>query len=651
MTDPAAPNIPVVRVGVSGLPNLTDSMTIGGAYVLVAETPSARFPLLAASLSSALEQGLPCTVIVPANPEQFIQRIDSFVPLDAVTLIANKSLQLFVMQNEFSKAMFRFGADAFAEEMEEFGIPENSYLIFDQADELLSLHDISLALEQISVLGKWFAQRRITALLVFSRVTEANAGTINAIMDNLSGIARLGGDKDGLELTFDYWQSPEGAIAARHYILLTDELGLYQASTKSTPLELVSESEPSSRTDAPDTASARVFYMDPDLGSLAKLTPGGWQYADTLIGMMHASRNLPTATCILSFQHDTNLRQLAEAIHTLRLTLGRKALLVVQEKGASLRYQNEALLLRLGVNLVIHRDVPTSRLTLLLESIRGQVFNRNVDINFEAALASVVPTMLRGYLMPTHFVREVETIFKRSATLDIPCALIIGTPLPDTPMEDLLGNIALSRPGDLSTASESECFIFLNACPQSVLLATVERIVHGAIDTVFADVKFLVHRDEINTELAAMTRSAALGSVPDYTEISRTWVAALPATGSSVPNVQQPTPSHVYLDKLSTAPMGNGVSATTAPAPTSPRSDVSDLRYIPPESPHVLTDGEWTREEATSTNAKPDTLGQATSFGRHSAPRAKRSSIARPQSPHGSEATEGTSFLGVNIRH
>lgn len=658
MNDSAALNMPVVRVGVSGLPNLTDCMTVGGTYVLVAETPSARFPLLASSLSNALDEGFPCTVIVPANPEQFIQRVDSFVAFDAVELIASNRLQLFVMQDEFSKAMFRFGAEALALEMEEFGIPEDSYLVFDQADELLSLHDISLALEQISVLGKWFAQRRITAFLVFSRVTEANSGTINAIMDNLSGIARLGGDKEGLELTFDYWQSPEGAIAARHFLLLTDESGLYQATTKTNIVDAVPDVELAVRSDAPDAGSARVFYMDPDLGTLARLATGTWHYADTLIGMMHASRNLPTATCILSFQHDTNLRQLAEAVHTLRLTLGRKAQLVVQEKAASLRYQNEALLLRLGVNLVIHRDVPASRLPLLLESIKGQTFNRNVDINFEAALASVVPTMLRGYLLPSHFVREVETIFQRSATLDIPCVLIVGRPLPELSMEDVLSRLGLSRPGDLVTVSEDNCYLFLNACPQTVMLTTVERILKTSIDQVFEDVKFIVQREEISSELAAVSRAFAAGSTPDFSEAALTWAAAAAPAPTELPS-QSPlhvTASTAISPTVHAAPPPKPMGAEAMALPkAATRADINTPPALPPAySEEASFESDVLLEQAALSALVPKSATSHTPasqnvFGKHSVPRATRSAIAVQAKARSDAAPQGNSFLGVNM--
>jgi cellulose biosynthesis protein BcsE len=528
MNDPATlkPISPAVELGIRGLDNLTNNMIGGGLYILIAETPSARFPVLAGSIGMALEVGLPCTVIVPSNPESFIQRIETFDKSITPDLITSNRLQLYVMQDDFSKTVFRYGAEGFVKELDHFEVPDRSYLVFDQADELLSLHDLSLSLDQVDVLGKWLDQRQITALLVFSRVTDAHSSTLNALMDSLTGIARLGGDRDGLELTFDYWQSPDGTVAAKNYRLITLESGLYEASTKSVATEQLAGEVGVGAAAEADDAEPHFFYMDPDLNSVAKQMPGVWERVDTLVGMMHATRATRSGTAILRFQPDTNLRQLSETVHTLRLTLGHRAHIVVQEKGASLRYQNEALLLRLGANLVVHKDVATSRLPLLLESLRGQIFSRDVNINFEAALASVTPSRLRGYLLPARFVREVNLILNRAETLNVPYAMVIGKPAPSTTMVDLLMHIKLSRSGDLITADSSYCYLFLNACPQTVLLATLERVLGGSLEASLDAPRFLVQRVEVEAELAGLTHSAGHGDLPDYSSLSETTEAA-----------------------------------------------------------------------------------------------------------------------------
>jgi len=353
-------------------------------------------------------------------------------------------------------------------------------------------------------------------------------------MDNLTGIARLGAKRHGLELSFDYWQSNEGTIAGKSFALTQLSSGLYEAANEADARDKVQPDRVPDQVNHVDTTEAVVFFMDPDLGSLAKQVQGKWQHVDSLVGMMHATRHLRSATCILLFQKNSQLRQLAETVHTLRLTIGRHAHIVLQEKDASLRYQNEALLLKLGLSLVVNRDVPASRLPLLLQSLQGQIFNRDVDINFEAALASVLPTQLHGYLLPPRFVQEVATILARCETLNVPCALMIGRPAQGVPMKNLMVSNQISRPGDLITADADNCFVFLSACPQPVLLNTLERLLGSSVDLAFASVRFAVTAVEIQTELAALSRAATRDLLPDYTNAS-TMPAEVAASGLNTP--------------------------------------------------------------------------------------------------------------------
>lgn len=612
---------PAVHLGVRGLPDLADSMIGGGLYALIAETPPARFPLLAGSLRSALDHGMACSVVTPAAPEMFLERVEPLGGFNAASLIAANRLNVFQTQAEFQKKMFRFGAERFVRELERFEVPERSYMLFDQADELLALHDVSLALDQVEILRRWFEQRQMTGLLVFTRSAAANAATINALMDNLTGITHLGGDRNGLELTFDYWQSPEGAIAARTYHLRTLDSGYYEASALAAPAamavhgsgEALPEPAPEDGDEAP-----RFFYMDPDLGSLAQQMPGIWQRVDTLVGMLHATQGTRAATLILTFYRDTHIRQLAEAVHTLRLGLGRRARIVVQEKGASLRYQNEALLLRLGVNLVVHRDVAASRLPLLLESLNGQIFSRDVNINFEAALSSVLGTRSRGYLPPARFIREVEGILDRAETLSIPYALVIGRPAAGKTMGDIIATAQILRAGDLLCADLEYCYLFLNACPQPVLLATLPRILGMPLEEALQDVRFSVRREDIQPELAHLAH-VAQGELPDYSHLSHLVAGPAPqgdaapipdatdAAADAPPVLDTYTrPSPAGLPPLRPVPRPAGATAASASVPVRevlrPAGDAARFSY--------------------------DSAGKDIAFARKTYPRAVRSSTA-----------------------
>jgi hypothetical protein len=99
---------------------------------------------------------------------------------------------------------------------------------------------------------------------------------------------------------------------------------------------------------------------------------------------------------------------------------------------------------------------------LLLESVKGQVFERNMEVNFEAALASVFPSSLRGYQPPARFTKEVHNILERSERINIPSILLIGVPVSGTDIGELLSGLVLSRAGDLSCSDGECCYLFLN---------------------------------------------------------------------------------------------------------------------------------------------------------------------------------------------
>jgi cellulose biosynthesis protein BcsE len=628
-TAPVIPN--VIRLGIPGLASLTDSLMRGAAYAVVAEAPPARYPLIASSLGSALKQGLPCTVILPGQPEAFIERINSFHQFDLKAALARGQLQFFVLQENFTKTMFRFGAQVFCRELDHFEIPPDSFLIFEQADDLLSLHDVSLAMGQIEVLRHWFGERHVTAMLVFSRI----AGSIGAmaalqcLMDQLAGIVRIGGHRDGLEMTFDYWQSPEGTVAAKSYPLESLESGLLAVAKPMHAERNGSGNGDDNEYDVADEGEDHVFFMDPDLISLGKQMPGIWQHVDSLVGMMHATRGIRSATVILSFRRDTDLRQLAQTVHTLRHGLGRRARIVVQEKDASLRYQNEALLLRLGLNLVIHLDVPASRMPLLLASLGGQIFDRDVDINFDAALASVIPSGLRGYLLPERFVSEASALVERAATLDIPCAMVVGQPARDTGAADILARIRMARSGDLITFDHQYGYLFLSGCPEANLLMTLERVLGQDVGASFAESRFIVRRHEILAELAALSRAAQRHVLPDYSTVQARQptppVASAPAIASPAP-----APAKAPIHILAPRPL---LATSRVPAPAVQAVELE----IVANSPHeAMTEAAAPPAAAVLEMAESGgrfqysgDLSQPATFGKKEAPRATRAAPAK----------------------
>jgi len=171
--------------------------------------------------------------------------------------------------------------------------------------------------------------------------------------------------------------------------------------------------------------------------------------------------------------------------------------------------------LRLGVNLIIHRDVAVGRLPLLLESLDGQVFSREVDVDFDAALASVTPPDITGYQPPKRFVPEIEGLINRATTLDIPCALIVARPTLGQYTLDIMNSIQMSRAGDLMTADNEKCYFFLYACQQAVILTTLKRMLGQDTDALFQEINFYINRETIRPELSHLQHKIEVGEAFD----------------------------------------------------------------------------------------------------------------------------------------
>lgn len=533
-------NNAAVRLFISDLPEVTDTMIPGGVYAMIAETPPARFPVLAVSMSGVSQSGITVTLLVATAPKVFIERISQLGFPAADEALDTGRFQVFQFQDDFSKKMFRFGTHAFLSELDHFRLPARSYLVIDQADDLLSLHDINLGLSQAEALGGWARKLKVTVLLVFTRLASVPSAmaTLTGLMDHLSGIVRLGGYQDGLDLTFEYWQSPSGTIAAKVYGLSILDTGLYRVKPIDAPLLAAPVVNgvpyfvaPTAPTPEPDEAPAdiRYLYINPRLAELGERMPGHWQACDSIVSIIRAAFGARAPTVLLVFERDTLLSSLAEAVHTLRLSLGKRARVVVVEREASLRYSNEILLLRLGTSLVINRSVETNRMPLMLESLHGQVFNRDVEMNFDAALSSVMASPKRGYLIPNLFAHEVSAVLSRAEMLNLPCAMVVATPSKGKVDTELLAKIHLSRTGDLSSTDGTHCFLFFHGVPESSLPRALKTVVGNAPETLFSRMQFMLTRDNIRERLAALEQDTAEKNLPETILEPSTQVAFIPS--------------------------------------------------------------------------------------------------------------------------
>jgi Cellulose biosynthesis GIL len=423
-----------IELGIAGIPEFTANLIGGGTYTLNALTPTARFPLLVNSLKSAIHAQRACTIITASDPLELIRRLEEGGCPNVAQLIEEKRLIVLSTQDEFSKKIFRFGADRFLQELDTFGVVKNSFMIFDQADELFSLHDLFLASQQVKIVSQWIKRQNIAGLLAFTRSSDGQMAALNALLDDFAGNARLGGGRDGLEITFTYWRSLGGVLAARNFNLYVGSDGGYVVSRRAmergaptptvghaamdqgqghsatnypagphqapiTPTQIAQELQQVMAPSMP-IASAPAFkqdlaqhyiYLDPDFDSIVAVLPGQASRVPGLLDLIHAATGRPKSMIMLSSELSLAFTDLAKAVHLLRKTLGELAQIVIREKSTIITEHQKKFLLQCGANTVIGKHVALEHYVQFLGILRNQVFSRPVDpvfANLEAGFLS-----------------------------------------------------------------------------------------------------------------------------------------------------------------------------------------------------------------------------------------------------------------------
>lgn len=389
-----------LELGIDGVPAKCCDLILGSMYALKASTSSARFPLFASLLLNAILAGRRCFLITASRPEEFLTRLDAHWDMSATALISDGQLTVFGTQAEVTKKIFRYGADRFVQELASFDVSKNSVVLYDQADDLLSLHDPFLARQQVEVLAKWFQKNQVTALLSFSKPSERQADSFNTLMDYFTGIAKLGGDRNGLELTFVYWQGSAGIAVARNFSLQTDDERNYQAvETQSAPAHVGSNfgNYPQSASTTVDdrrlaaNGAAQLsapsmwcfLYNDPGLDNLLIGVEGTPLRINSVEEIIDTIGQQERVMVLLNTGGLPDLRKTAQVVHTLRQNVSNKISIVVYGKQPDFSADESQLLMRCGANSVLTLDTVQSSLGQTINSLKKQIFLRTPDANFD----------------------------------------------------------------------------------------------------------------------------------------------------------------------------------------------------------------------------------------------------------------------------
>jgi cellulose biosynthesis protein BcsE len=608
-------------LGVLGLPILVDELVRGGLYSIKVDAAPSRINLIAQSLIANLSRGIHCSLITPLPAPEFLSRCNAAFRRALDDAIKNKTLLVFTMMGDYAKNIFRFGPEQFLKELKHFGVQDNSYLICDQSDSLFTMQDQAIAVDQAKIYRQWMQETNCTSLFLFLRTSGDNNLNTNylALTDYFTGATNFSLEKDVLELGINFWRSPEGTVAARTIPLMLNAKGMLQAADEAAPEHFAASANWQASPNNRDQLD--IYYMGDDLEPVLPTNSGRRKSNTSLVGIMHDTQDASTATVILTYSKEMELRQLAETVHTLRLKRGNYVRIIVREKGIFLRYYNELLLLRLGANLVIHENVALSRIPLLIESLKGQVFRQELNIDFEQAISSILPSRKKGYLTPAKFCEEVHTVLLQAQSLAVPCVLAkIRHPDPQQMLESIK-RFNITRSGDLITADNDCCYLFLHACPELNFRDALNRLMGKHSLGAEERIEYYADNALIETKLDSFKQLSSKQKITDFSNILPTpEVMSAPVSAKPVSPAEPIISSPASPVSVTTYAQAVPVVTRPTPAPTAHNLYADQfIKNILNTEPVVAQTAESVREHVSHTPPP-----NVTPYYRAPAPRAHR---------------------------
>jgi cellulose biosynthesis protein BcsE len=363
-----------------------------------------------------------------------------------------------------------------------------------------------------------------------------------------SGLARLRASGDEVRWDVYYWFADDGMVVDKSFRLDTDGDGNWWVDQRD-----------SLRSEAAERAVDEddVFIMRAALPG-GRTTPAGWRVFETVEQMNVALSSAHAPTVVFHYDVGSPLEAIARSVFELRSLIGPYVKIAVKETGGRLRHSHEQLLLNMGANLTIPSETGIARMTSLLKTIQGQAYSRILPPDFEEAMASVVAVARTGYLAPAGFTAAVSEVMERGRSLGVHNALVRLALTPGLGVIETLRCCTMKRPGDLCTADDESVYVFLFACEEQNIGATLDRLFRLPVSVLFSGESRFLSADDIDDALAEFGLRIKGADYADYTAAlaEKSGAEALPA--ASVPLKAPTRPPFTAVPqplKLRTAPV------------------------------------------------------------------------------------------------
>ncbi|MEX3638168.1 cellulose biosynthesis protein BcsE [Paraburkholderia sp. BR14320] len=531
---------PVGRLAIEALPGEWAALEAGKLYAIYAalRTPGVD-TLIRESARTALTRDV--TVVLARERAAVAERLRELgFSADAPAAGWPRNLNVLAMPAVIAAQESEQPADSAATHgklfgglraLKRFGFRAGSLYFIEGAERWFNWHDAAALAREGRMLANWCAARRITLVLLLG--VDANGdddsldmrgapdGVVDASRRNAfhaacAGVARMERTHGELLWHADFWRADRTLVTGEVRSLRFTESGHLSVA----PDALASSVARGERLLARD--EQRVVVSRAVVRGHEAWLPPHWEVCADQAAVLSACADAQAATVVLDYAGGAQRDALCATVHTLRRQAGRALKIVVVERGEVLRHQYELLVLTLGANLVLGRDLPFSRmqslLQSLLQSLQGQLHTRPVAADYRSALSAALSDDVRGYLPAGAFCERVRLVLARSAVLHLPHVLVKLTLLPQCAHVDALKHCVPRRAGDVLTVDASHLYVFLFACRLADADAALARIIDVPVEQL-ADSLVHLAEQSIGAELDALDAANRRNRIADYSDM------------------------------------------------------------------------------------------------------------------------------------
>lgn len=403
-------------LGIEGLPERFDRLSPGMIYAIAVEQQALRFTLLVRALGATLALGSSAALVWPFDASALLRKAHA-VNVDLEPALRSRRLRLVTGVDPGAElaqpGLLRVPRRVFGE-LRELGLPAGSLVVLDHADACFGLTEATAAAAAAATYQEWVDANDYAMLALFAPRPQATreALTLRAIAETFGGFAMVKTIEEEAVLDVRHWFGSAGAVMRSSYRLELGASGAISARPVATGGRV--SIDPGKEQNVVTRAAADGFTE----------STSAWQIADGFIDVIHRARTILAGTVVLDFDRTSALRDLAQTVAALR-SLGRPQLrIVVRECGARLRLVQLVALLRLGVSMVIPKDVVGVAARLMAESMRGSLLTRACDDDVAGVIERTRADLPPRALRIDQFRQRVEDLMQVGSDAEIPHTLV-----------------------------------------------------------------------------------------------------------------------------------------------------------------------------------------------------------------------------------